>query len=254
MHEQHKKTIDNLKRQLEPQSDILACFIIGSVARDEARTDSDVDFYLVIDNKRYEEFVKKNETIIEAHHCCVPPCSEANGYYSSKASLLRICDAGREIDRWTFIKTKMVFSRDPEIEKILIGIPLYPEKDRLRRMESYHSQIYYHFSFFEFAYYSQTKYLIYETAVKMILSAGRLILADNRILYPNRKWFFRELQKAPDKPAELCDVMNAFLNHPTIESGNKLIKLIQLYKSYPVPAEGMKSRISRESNLNLEEW
>jgi hypothetical protein len=121
-------------------------------------------------------------------------------------------------------------------------------------MESYHSQMCYHFSFFEFAYYSQTRYLIYETATKMILSIGRLILADNRILYPNRKWFFRELEKAPDKPGGICEAMIAFLDNPTIESGNRVIKMVQGHKEYPVPPEGMKARLVRESILNLEAW
>ena len=121
-------------------------------------------------------------------------------------------------------------------------------------MESYHSQIYYHFSFFEFAYYSQTKYLIYETATKMILSIGRLILADNRILYPNRKWFYRELEKVSDKPEGIFEAMTAFLDHPTIDTGNEIVQMVERYKPYPVPLEGMTARIHSESVLNLEEW
>jgi hypothetical protein len=121
-------------------------------------------------------------------------------------------------------------------------------------MESYYSQIYYHLAFFEFAYLSQTKYLIYETATKMILSIGRLILADNRILYPNRKRFFSELQKAPDKPAGICEAIVAFLDEPTIEAGKRIIDMVQGYKAYPVPPEGLKARIDRELLLNLEAW
>jgi hypothetical protein len=116
-------------------------------------------------------------------------------------------------------------------------------------------------SFFEFAYYSETKYLIYETATKLVHAAGRLILADNRMLYPNRKRFFEELKKAPDRPEGVCDAMLAFLENPTIEAGWAVVNLVQNYKPYPLPPEGVKERIVKDSVLNwyyntycIEDW
>ena len=254
MFEHHRQTIENLKACYEKDDDCLALIVIGSLARGEAREGSDVDFYLVVNPQRYEDCSAKNNDCIDAHEYSVSPCSEANGYLISLPVLQEMCDHGREIERWMFTKALVVFSKDAQINTLVVEIPSYPERDRTRRMESYHSQMHYHFSFFEFAYYSQTKYLIYETATKMILSIGRLILADNRILYPNRKWFFRELQKAPDKPAGMCEAMEAFLDAPTIEAGHELIEMVENYKAYPLPPEGMKARINQESILNLEEW
>jgi hypothetical protein len=254
MFESHRKTIENLKKHFDKNKDYLAFILNGSVAREEAGEVSDVDFFLVVENSRYEEALNKNALMVEANKFCVPPCPEANGFLTSKDQLKTISKQGNEIERWAFFKAKIVFSKDKEIEELVKAIPQYPEQGRTRRMESYHSQIYYHFSFFEFAYYSQTKYLIYETATKMILSIGRLILADNRILYPNRKWFYRELEKASDKPEGICESMLAFLANPTIDTGNEVLQKVQRYKAYPVPPEGMKARIAKESVLNLEEW
>jgi hypothetical protein len=254
MHEHHRQTIDNLKACYEKEDSCLALVIIGSVARGEAGESSDVDFYLVVTEQAYEDCLAKNAICVDAQEYSVSPCTEANGYLISVPALQAIADHGNEIDRWMFTKALVVFSKDPEINRLASDIPRYPEEDRLRRMESFHSQMYYHISFFEFAYYSQTKYLIYETATKLILSIGRLILADNRILYPNRKWFFRELKKAPDKPAGICAAMEAFLDAPTIEAGHQLIEMVKGHKAYPLPPEGMKARIANESILNLEEW
>ena len=254
MFEHHRKTIENLKSHFAQDPAYLAFILIGSVARDEALEASDVDYYLVVENDKYEEALNKNALEVEASEFCVPPCPEANGSLISKDKLTVVCRQGSEIERWAFFKAKVVFSKDEEIEELIKMIPQYPEEGRIRRMESYHSQIYYHFSFFEFAYYSQTKYLIYETATKMILSIGRLILADNRILYPNRKWFYRELEKVSDKPEGICEAMTAFLDHPTIDTGNEIVQMVERYKPYPVPLEGMTARIHSESVLNLEEW
>jgi hypothetical protein len=247
MFEHHQKTIENLKEHFEPNPEYLALIVIGSVARGDAMPDSDVDFYLVVDHPPSQDG-------IEAHECCVPPCTEAGGALLTKASLREIRDHGNEIARWAFFQAKTIFSRDPEIEQLMIEILRYPESGRTRRMESYYSQIFYHFSFFEYAFYSQTKYLIYETATKMILATGRLILADNRMLYPNRKRFFSELKRAPDKPEGICEAMLDFLDKPTIEAGNRIIQMIQSYKTYPSPAEGIGARNHKENILNLEEW
>jgi len=254
MYEHHNRTINNLKARFEPDPNNLALLVVGSVARGDAGKDSDVDFFVVVSDQAFEALVAQNAVGIEANDCCVPPCPEANGGYIPKGRLQEISDRGNDIARNTYTRARVIFSHDPEIERLVADIPRYPQADRIRRMESYHAQMYYHFSFFEFAYYSKTKYLIYETVTKMILSIGRMILADNRILYPARKWFWRELQKAPDKPAGICDAMLAFLDAPSIESGKHVIEMIEGFKAYPIPPEGMKARIAKENLLNLEEW
>ncbi len=254
MFEHHRQTIENLKGCYEAQDDCLALLIIGSVARGDAGETSDVDFYLVVTEQVYQDCEARNAGCVDAHEHSVSPCTEANGYLTSLPALQALRDRGNEMDRWMFSHVLVVFCKDEAIEKLVGEIAQYPEAGRIRRMESFHSQIYYHVSFFEFAFLSQTKYLIYETATKLILSIGRLILADNRILYPNRKWFFRELRKAPDQPEGLCQTIEAFLDAPTIAAGHALIEMVERHKEYPLPPEGMKARINRESILNLEEW
>ena len=254
MYDHHRQTIENLKACYQQDPSCLALIIIGSVARGEARPESDVDFYLVVDQQSYDDCFKQNNDCIDAHQYSISPCTEANGYLISVAALQAMADQGNEIERWMFTRTLVVFSKEAQINRLVAEIPCYPQEGRLRRMESFHAQMHYHISFFEFAFLSQTKYLIYETATKLILSIGRLILADNCILYPNRKWFFRELRKAPHKPAGICEAMEAFLDAPTIEAGHRLIELVEGYKDYPLPPEGVKARISQESILNLEAW
>jgi len=254
VYDHHRKTIEHLKDHFVKNTNYLAFIVNGSVARGEARPESDVDFYLVVDDDTFEDRSARDAISIEANAYCVLPCPEANGYLTSKAELEYIRDHGNEIAKWAFYRARIIFSTDRAIDRLVGEIPHYPERGRVERMESFHSQIFYHFSFFEFAYYSNTKYLIYETATKMILAIGRLILADNHILYPNRKRFFAELEKAPDKPDGLCEALLAFLDAPSIDAGKDILALLRGYKSYPVPPEGMKARIAKESLLNLEAW
>jgi predicted nucleotidyltransferase len=254
MYDHHRQTIENLRKRFEPNKNHIAFIVNGSVAREDAGEGSDVDFYLVVEDPAQPDFSVDDLVPLDANEDCIAPCPEANGFVVSKAFLKKIRDEGSEFMRWAFYKAQVIFSREEEIYSWVKEIPIYPEAERTRRMESYHSQIYYHYSFFEFAYYSQTKYLIYETATRMLLAAGRLILADNRRLYPGRKWFYRELERTPDQPDGFCKAMVTFLEAPALETGHRIIDMLEAHKAYPVPSEGMKARLIRESMLNLEEW
>lgn len=165
-----------------------------------------------------------------------------------------IRDHGRQSERWAFTNAMVVYSKDPEIERIAAAIPICPEINRQYRMESYHSQIYYHLSFFKFALLSKTKYLVYEMATKMILSIGRLLFEDNMRLYPGRKWFWKELLTLPDKPDGICQLMLRLLDKPNIELEHNITKCITGYENYPLPSEEMKQRICKESTMNLAGW
>ena len=261
MFEHHRQTIENLRRAFEKDDAYLAFIVNGSVARGDAGEGSDVDYYLVIDDTAFNALLEKHAISHESNQYCVPPCQEANGFLTSKAFLRETRDRGSEIARWSFCGAQVVFARDDDIDTLVKQIPCYPETERQGKMESYHCQMFYHLSFFEFAYYSRTRYLVYETATKMVHSAGRLILADNRTLYPGRKRFFQELQRVPDKPEAICDAMLAFLEKPTIETGRIVVDMVQNHKRYPIPPEGVKERVIKDSVLNwyynthcIEDW
>lgn len=248
MYDHHRATIANLVQRFSADDDVAALIVVGSVARDDARPESDVDFLLVPADERGEAALN----LVDASTCCVAPCTEANGQYFAKTRLLQVEANGNDVARYAFTRAAVMFTRDADVPAIVSRITCCPEADRQARLETFHSQMYLHFSFFEFAVRSQTKYLIYETATKMILAIGRLVLADNRLLYPGRKWFFRELQRAPDQPRGLCAAMLDVLDRPTLDAGRDLLALVDAHKPYPLPAEGWRARIARDGDLNLE--
>lgn len=65
---------------------------------------------------------------------------------------------------------------------------------------------------------------------------------------------FPGIEESTDKPEGLCEAIEAFLDAPTIDGGHRLVKMVEDYKVYPLPPEGLKERINKESILNLEEW
>ena len=236
MTEAQKMEIAAVVEKHRADDNVIAAILIGSLARGDGREDSDVDIDLVVRNKR----------------------SNAE---KTRDDLVLIRDHGNELTRWSFTDAKVLFSLDDGIESIIRMIPVYQEDERRRKMESFASQIRMHFAYLQLAEYSSNPYLLHETAVKIALFAGRLVLADNRVLYPNRKWFSREIQRVKEKPANFYEDMCSLLGAPTIAKAQGFIDGLFAYKRYPEPVEGWGARFNDDSvfhwmngTFSIEDW
>ena len=236
MNDKQRNEIDEIVERERADDNVVAAILIGSCARGDEREDSDVDYNLVVREKR-------------------------NNCHVTKDDLFLIRARANEPTRWSYTGAKVLFSRDPEIADIIAGIPVFQEAERARKMESFVSQIRMHFSYLMLAEYSKNEYLLRETAVKIALFAGRLVLADNRVLYPNRKWFSREIERAAAQPAPVCPDMRAVLAAPPTAGAQAFIDGLLAYKAYPEPAEGWVTRFNDDSvfhwktgSFAIEDW
>ena len=79
MYEHHQATLANLTARFQPDPRFLALIIIGSVARGEARADSDVDFYLVATPEEYQRRQQTGELTIDAQDLADYSHGQASG-------------------------------------------------------------------------------------------------------------------------------------------------------------------------------
>ncbi len=100
------------------------------------------------------------------------------------------------------------------------------------------------------AEYSNNPYLLAQTAVELVLFGGRLILAHNRMLYPNRKQFIDQLEKAADKPEQMLALANELLTHPGIDNGQRFYDSIMNFFPWPQPQEGSMARFKKDREQN----
>lgn len=247
MHENHLQTIVNLRQYFEADPNVLALVIVGSAARGDGFPSSDVDFFLVTTAEEHAKRKAAHELSICRTDLAVAPCPEANGTVITEAWLHNVADHGTEPFRYSFTDAKVVLSRLPGIEALIQRCAAYPEHERTEKMVSFVSQIPVHFSFLEFGHYSQTAYVLHETAVKLVLFGGRLLLAHNRMLYPGRKWFQRELTKAPDKPENFIELANTLLNAPSIDTARIFMDTVLNHADWPYPPEGIGARFRYDS-------
>jgi hypothetical protein len=246
MHEHHARTIERLRQRFEPDPEALALIVIGSVGRGEARADSDVDCYLVVTAEAYERRAARHATSFDASDLADYPNGQAGGVVVAPDFLADLAARGPEPARFAFSGTQVVFSRMPGLAGDLARIPVYPEAERSEKLASFASQIPVHVSYLELGEYSRNSYLLAQTAAEIVLFGGRLILAHNRMLYPGRKWFMRELERAPQRPPDLLELVADLVEHPSIRAAHAFADTVLGFTQWPAPPEGAMARFQRD--------
>lgn len=152
------------------------------------------------------------------------------GYYDGKLmdlSFLRdVAAKGSEPARSAFEGAIVAMCREPEVERILPQIPVYPEDDRQRRIESFACQLCALPWFAGEAEKRGDAYLLQWAATRGYLFACRTVLAYNRVLYPFHKWVRVYVDRCPEKPAGLGDALDAAIGSPSRASIDALSALI----------------------------
>jgi hypothetical protein len=250
MYDHHRRVIERLTARFREDPAVLALLIVGSVARGDAREDSDVDCYLVMTEdgirERRAAGAPTSAPSFAADDLCDYPGGHAGGSVVDLSFLREVSARGPEPARFAFADAIVAFSRVAQLEPIVASIPRYPENERTRKMIGFASQLPVHFSYMKLAEYSRNPYLLSQTAVELVLFGGRLILAHNRVLYPGRKWFLRELERAPDRPAELLDLADRLLTRPGIRPAAAFCERILGFRDWPQPPEGTMARFRRD--------
>jgi hypothetical protein len=250
MQPHHQRAIERITERVAANPDVVALVIIGSVARGEAREDSDLDGYLFVSNDAYRERQAAGALTWSADDLCDWPGGYAGGVVADIGFLAEAAERAPEPTRFAFRGAFAAFSRGPGLEEVLRRIPLYPEHERAEKLASFASQLPVHLSYLVLGEYSGNRYLLAQTAVELVLFGGRLILAHNRMLYPNRKWLMRELERAPEKPAGMLELAEDLLTAPSIARAKAFCDMVLGFAPWPQPREGALARYQRDRELH----
>ncbi|SDP08478.1 hypothetical protein SAMN04487897_13523 [Paenibacillus sp. yr247] len=114
-------------------------------------------------------------------------------------------------------------------------------------MKSFYSQIPVRMAYLKLGEWSENIFMLTQTAHKLAFFSGRLILAHNRMLFPNRKQFMFAFEKAPEKPQGFIEAMELLLKEPSIAHAEALMDLTFRFRKWEVPQEGEFARFSKDS-------
>lgn len=246
--EPQRGAVEWLRRQYADDPRIKALVVIGSTARGEALAGSDVDCAFVLEQDDREQRALRGE--LGMHGAASDGRVEFGGEFTDIEVLRLTAERGPEPARFAFTDAIVAFSRIPDLASVLCQIPVYPEAEREEKMKSFVSQLPVHLAYLKHAVYAEKQWLLAQTAVELVLFGGRLILAYNRILFPNRKQFMTTLERAPRKPEGFLELARELSGHPSIPSAQRFHDSVISFADWPAPTEGHWSRFSKDRETN----
>ncbi|KAI9011842.1 hypothetical protein DFJ74DRAFT_710755 [Hyaloraphidium curvatum] len=242
MHAHHRSALERIVRRFQADPDALALIVVGSVARGDARPDSDVDAYLVVTDERFADGRRE----WNADDLCDWHGGTAGGPIVDLGFLRDAAERAPEPLRYAFTNAFVAFSRVPDLQELLDRIPVYQGRERAGKLAGFAGQLPVHLAYLRLGEYSRNAYLLAEPAVELVLYGGRLILAHNRMLYPGRKWFMRELARAPVKPEAMVRLAEELLAAPSIARAEAFCGAVLGFAAWPQPPEGATARFRRD--------
>ena len=101
------------------------------------RPDSDLDAMVIVPDEYYEKLLEENRTAETINGLCTYEGGYFDVKYMTKDYLRAAAERGSEPTRNSFIKSRVLFSDDPEIESLVAAIPVFQEKEMEEKMLSF---------------------------------------------------------------------------------------------------------------------
>jgi predicted nucleotidyltransferase len=249
MRPHHERTIQRLAEHFSKQEECLAVIVGGSIAKGLEREDSDVDVMLVVTDEAYRERWERNELFYITAEFCDYPGGYVDGKIVNLGYIAAAAERGNEITRAAFKGAFVVHSKIDGMEEIVKKIPEYQVHEKREKIQSFYAQ-------FECAYWYlgeairwNDRYLLNHAVSQLILYGGRLILAHNEILYPYHKFLMTELRRAPEKPENLMQLIEALLEEPNAENARAFYDAIKGFRFWNEAWEAWQTRYLKDTEL-----
>lgn len=243
----HASTLQRVRAHFAEQPDVSALLLSGSIAHGYATAQSDVDIMIVVPDEQFQERLRRADTCFFSRELCTYEQGYVDGKYISEAFLDLVAQRGSEPARFAFQDVQVVYNHSPTLLARIAAASRYPSElqaDRIRRFQTQVSA----WHWYSGEARKRADLPLLRTAIsKLSLFGGRLILAHNQLLYPYHKWFLRQLERAPDKPAELLPLMQQLASDPQPDSVNRFVDLLHAIGTWPTGSWG--PQFMRDSEL-----
>jgi hypothetical protein len=242
----HRDIVDRMTDRYQADLDVVALIVIGSVARGDASPHSDVDAVVILKDEAFARRYPSGLSPLTAEELSWFAGDPLNAKPWPTRFLRAAAERGPEPTRFAFVDALTIFSRDPEVDALLPTIPRYPEHERAEKLASFAAQLPIHLSYLELGDYSENPYILTDTSHELALFGGRLLLAHNRLLYPGRKQFWQQLERAREMPERFFWLLQRLLRQPCIPSAHAFCEAVLGFQDWPKPAEGQGARYLRD--------
>jgi hypothetical protein len=251
MLEHHKRAVENLVNLYKDDREFMAMIVAGSVAKGWARSDSDLDYMLIVTDHEFEKRRTNCQLHVDPPAAIDYPGCYVDGKIIPLQFLCDVADHGSEPARFAFTNAFVAYSRIAELDELLKKIPVYQVGQQEEKMISFYTQVIVWQWYVGQAGKTNDLYLLTRSASQLALFGGRLILAYNKMLYPYHKWFIKQLENAPEKPDALLALLAALLKSPSKENADPFAECVLNFRDWPKPKnDGVCTQFFQDSEWN----
>lgn len=247
----HEESLEILLALMKEKPEVIAVIFSGSVARGNERPDSDLDAMVILTEEAYKRRLHSN-TVTE---CISGMCTYEAGYfdikYMTKEYLLEAAEKGSEPTRNSFLGSRVLYTADSEIPGIAERIPVFQEQEYEDKMLSFHSNLSLNYNYF-WKLCRPEGYMKVHAAGEIIYSVYRMILQQNRILFPCHRRLEDYVEHAPAKPEHITALGGDFIRNMDDASCDRFVQAFQSWTSYKAPEDY--SEVLTRYTSDFEQW
>ena len=249
LYDHHQQTINNAVEFFRKDSSILAVIVGGSIAKGVARPDSDVDLILVVTAEEYARRRWEKAYTLLSYDFHDYPGGYVDAKYVDVGFLHAAAERGSEPTRDAFTGVYPAWSRLDGLEAMIARIPVYPEQDRETKMRAFYSNALIQQYFIGHGV-EKHRFLVTHAASTMVLFAGRLLLAYNRVLFPSQKRLLERVAALAEKPGDFLNYADRLLCEPSSEAAHALMDSLNGFHDWGLDWDTALGQFTEDAEFN----
>lgn len=214
-YQHHIDSAERCRQYFMEQPGVIAVILDGSTVKGNARPDSDIDAIIVVTQARYDELAAQNRLaeVITGH------CTYEGGYfdikYKTKTILQRAAQYASEPTRNAYVKAQVLWTQDAEIPALVAAIERYPEHTVADKVACFCANLQLNRGYFLSIVPEENSYMRAHLAQEIVYSVYRLILIENRKLFPCNRRLEETVRACQKRPENILELGRAFLSDIT---------------------------------------
>lgn len=250
MYKHHEESIEKMKKYFEEMGAV-ALILGGSVTKGKARPDSDLDGMVILTDEDYVEREKRGATteVVEGH------CTYEGGYfdvkYMTKRYLAELACKGSEPARNGFTGARLLFTHDPDIERMIADIPIFQTKEKDEKMLSFYSDFWLNYYYF-LKSCSIDGYMRMRTIAEIIYDLYRMVLQEQEILFDCNRLLESQVEAISADTARLVSYARVLEETQSEEDADRFVEFFLEMTAYEPPTD--MSVIFTTYSKDFQEW
>ena len=234
MYKHHEESAQKLREYFEGQEGVIAVVLDGSTVKGNARPDSDIDAIIVVTEEKYAALAAENRLaeVIPGH------CTYEGGYfdikYKTKAILKRAAQFASEPTRNAYVKAQVMCTTDPEIPALVGAIAAYPEHTVAEKIACFCANLQLNRGYFLHIIPEENAYMRAHLAQEIVYSVYRLILIENRAIFPCNRRLEETVRTCKKRPENIVELGAKFLAEVSVPSCEELVRTFWEQSSLPL--------------------